>query len=219
MPQHPAPGTILIVEPDAYRRQCHCVELSRASDFTVLAAVGGRREALEFLAHETVDFIVTNSMLSDGSPADVIRRALKTNPRCLTLAVSACRDAHIVMHTIACGADGYVLFSDASTTLVSSLRVLQAGGSPVSPTVARTVLLSLQSRKTAQLRDGGRHPLSARELDVLRLLSQGIPLARIARTLGLSKSTVSTHARNIYRKFGAHSRYEAINRAREMDLL
>ncbi len=219
MPQRPDPCSVLIVEPDAYRRQRHCVEISRESDFRVEAAVGGRREALEFLVRGTVDFIVTNSMLSDGSPADIIRRALKGNPRCLTLAVSACEDAHIVTHTIACGADGYVLFSDASATLASSLRVLQAGGSPVSPVVARTVLLSLQSRENERRLVAQEHPLSVRELDVLRLLSKGIPLMTIARTLGLSKSTVSTHARNIYRKFGAHSRYEAINRARELNLL
>lgn len=212
------PRSVLIVEPDEYRRQRHLVELGRDPDFTVAATVAGKREALAFLSRHPVDFIVTNSQLPDGNVADIIRSAQRRNPECLTLAVSACEDVHIVMHTIACGANGYVLFSDTSANLGSCLRILQSGGSPVSPLVARTVLRSLQSRKQQQDLPP-EHPLSARELDILRLLSKGVSFVQIGQILALSKSTVSTHAKNIYRKLDAHSRSQAVHRAQELNIL
>lgn len=63
------------------------------------------------------------------------------------------------------------------------------------------------------------HPLSARELDILRLLAKGISFSQIGHILALSKSTVSTHAKNIYRKLDAHSRSQAVCRAQQMKLL
>lgn len=101
---------MLIVEPESYRRQRHVLELSRDKTLDVVCAVAGKREALSYLVQRPVDFIVTNSMLPDGSPADIIRAAHKRNPDCLVLAASGCDDANIVMHTITSGANGYVLF-------------------------------------------------------------------------------------------------------------
>ena len=158
-------------------------------------------------------------MLPDGNPADIIRFAQKRNPDCLVLAASDCEDANIVMQTITSGANGYVLFSDKTTNLCSCLRVLQAGGSPASPAVASTVLRSLQSRENQRQQMPEKHPLTARELDTLRLLAEGISFSQISHILVISKSTVSTHAANIYRKLDVHSRTEAVYRAKQMKLL
>ena len=207
---------VLIVEPDDYRRRRHRLALAHAPDFTVAADAPGKRQALAYLSRHAVDFVVTNSMLPDGNAADIIRSARRRNPECLVLAVSDCQDANIVMHTIISGADGYVLFSDE---LASCLRVLQAGGSAVSPLVARTVLQSLQSRRSAESLGEADHPLSARELDILRLLAKGISFVQISQVLALSQSTVSTHAKNMYRKLDVHSRSQAVLRARQMRIL
>ena len=210
---------VLIVEPDDYRRRRHRLALAHAPDFTVAADAPGKRQALAYLSRHAVDFVVTNSMLPDGNAADIIRSARRRNPECLVLAVSDCQDANIVLHTIISGADGYVLFSDERADLASCLRVLQAGGSAVSPLVARTVLQSLQSRRSAESLGEADHPLSARELDILRLLAKGISFVQISQVLALSQSTVSTHAKNMYRKLDVHSRSQAVLRARQMRIL
>jgi ATP/maltotriose-dependent transcriptional regulator MalT len=62
-------------------------------------------------------------------------------------------------------------------------------------------------------------PLSARELDVLRLLSDGRSNAEIARDLFVEQSTVKTHLIHLYRKLGVSIRTQAINRARALRLL
>lgn len=61
--------------------------------------------------------------------------------------------------------------------------------------------------------------LSERELEVLRMLAAGLPPSEVAKKLYLSPFTLKAHTRNIYAKLGVHSRVEAINKAREMDLL
>jgi len=62
-------------------------------------------------------------------------------------------------------------------------------------------------------------PLSERELEVLRMLASGLPTAEVAKKLFLSPFTLKAHTQNIYTKLGVHSRIEAINKARELDLL
>ena len=62
-------------------------------------------------------------------------------------------------------------------------------------------------------------PLSARELDVLRLLDDGLSNQQIALKLNIANSTVKTHINNIYGKLGVQTRVQAINRARELGLL
>mgnify|MGYP000522669199 CR=1 FL=1 len=139
--------TVLIVEPDSYWRKVHSMDVSRDGTFEVLCAVRNKRQAVAFLSRLPVDFIVTNSMLPDGNPADIIRFAQKRNPDCLVLAASDCEDANIVMQTITSGANGYVLFSDKTTNLCSCLRVLQAGGSP--PRRQYSIAIPTKSGKSA----------------------------------------------------------------------
>jgi LuxR family maltose regulon positive regulatory protein len=62
-------------------------------------------------------------------------------------------------------------------------------------------------------------PLSEREMDVLKLLAQGLPDKKIAEVLVIARETVHKHLKNIYGKLGTHSRTEAILRARELSLL
>ena len=62
-------------------------------------------------------------------------------------------------------------------------------------------------------------PLSERELEVLRLLASGLPPSEVAKKLYLSPYTLKAHTQNIYAKLAVHSRIEAINKARELNLL
>lgn len=76
----------------------------------------------------------------------------------------------------------------------------------------------------ASSKTGSKHPklvepLSERELEVLRLLASGLSTAEVAKKLFLSPFTLKAHTQNIYIKLGVHSRIEAINKARELDII
>jgi DNA-binding NarL/FixJ family response regulator len=94
------------------------------------------------------------------------------------------------------------------------LRLAAACGLPVS--VLRDVLLDLPRSGGSQRRRSERSPLTDRETDALRLLSEGMPYEQIARELGLSASTVRTHLHNTYAKLNVAGRAQAVLKATEM---
>lgn len=123
---------------------------------------------------------------------------------------------------------GYTRFFDDGPELDRLLE--QAAEKKIHAKYARQLLKSFQPmramRKTggsASKTEKGRpdlvDPLSERELEVLRLLADGSPPAEVAKKLYLSPFTLKAHTQNIYTKLNVHSRIEAINKAREMDLL
>lgn len=211
---------VLIVESDVYRSQRYLLDLSRSEQFKVSAVYGTKREALNYLSRQSVDFVILNVRVSDGNSCDVIRSALRANPNAHVLVITEIFDENTVMMAISAGANGYLLTSDLTGDLAGCLRILQSGGSPVSPLIARSVLKSLHFRT-----DMGRghevvdSPLSPRELDITRLLAKGMSFIDIAQILTISEHTVSTHIKKIYRKLGVHSRGEAVYEARHMGLI
>jgi LuxR family maltose regulon positive regulatory protein len=122
---------------------------------------------------------------------------------------------------------GYTRFFDESPELGRLLQ--QAAESEIHAHYARQMLASFPAthaiHKTAGI--GPKiekelvsliDPLSERELEVLQLLATGLPPAEVAKKLFLSPFTLKAHTQNIYSKLSVHSRIEAINRARELDL-
>jgi len=91
--------------------------------------------------------------------------------------------------------------------LISALREVRAGGSPMSGNIARKVVQLLQQPKTTTR---SADELSKREQDVLALLAQGYLYKEIADTLGIGTETVNTYIRRIYEKLHVHSRAQAV---------
>lgn len=92
-----------------------------------------------------------------------------------------------------------------------------AGGSPISPPIARYLLRRL--RPAAAAADAGVRRLSGREREVPELIVKGFSYAEIARLIGVSAHTVTTHVRGIYAKLEVHSRGEAVYEALQLGLV
>ena len=110
------------------------------------------------------------------------------------------------------GACGYIWKEDLHD-IGESVRTILAGGAIITPTIAVRVLSSF--RKANPLADAG---LTPRERQTLELMVQGHTNARVAESLGCSRGTLNTHARNIYRKLNVHSRIELASKARAAGL-
>ena len=131
-------------------------------------------------------------------------------------------EAH-VLASIEAGATGYLLKRSLNDTLGATVRELRAGGSPISPVIARQLLQRFK-RNTPEspqpaatvVDDGG---LSEREREVLLFIAKGFTVGEIANMLHLSAHTVATHVKHIYRKLAVHSRTEAVFEAGRMGLL
>jgi DNA-binding NarL/FixJ family response regulator len=133
-----------------------------------------------------------------------------------------------VLASIEAGATGYLLKDTRLERIVASICEIRAGGSPISPTIARKVLTRFRTPPDAQpvpatpgasAPPAVASPLSSRETDILRLVSKGLSCAEVGEHLAISTHTVVTHVKNIYRKLAVHSRAEAVFEAGQMGLL
>ena len=209
---------VLIVEPDEIRMRHYMLELMQDSAFHLAATAPSKRRAMPLIDRTPVDLAVVNARLPDGCGAEITRAVLKKNPDAHILIATDVSEENTVMQSVEAGADGYILVTDDAPRIADSLKVMAAGGSPVSPLIARPVLRALHSRNTAAPAPAS-DILSRRELDIMGLLAKGLTLTAIAEILSISEHTVTTHVKKIYKKLNVHSRGEAVYEARQLHLI
>jgi len=147
----------------------------------------------------------------DGIAATSAMKAVLPNIPIVML--TAFEDPERILSAIRAGADGYLLKRSDPSDILEEVRSVAAGGSPLTPSVARSIVAHLrESAPSAPARREGWN-LSERERDVLRQLVEGQSYKQIAAALNVSIDTVRTHLRHVYRKMQVHSAGEAISRA------
>ena len=244
-PRNPPPSLrVGVVEDDEASRDSLAALLAQQPDLELVLCASGRGEALALLPTQPLDVLLVDLGLPDGSGLDVIRAARRQWPDCGVLVSTVFGDESHVLRSIEAGAMGYLLKDSDAGELVEQIRSLHAGGSPISPMVARKIL----ARAAAQLApDSGPMALdgppstpvdapdaaideaiaqqshavalSTREQQVLRLVSKGFTADETAQALNVSRSTVLTFVRRIYAKLQVGTRAEAIHEAHRQGLL
>jgi len=142
--------------------------------------------------------------------------ALKSrHPALLVVMLTAFEEPERIVRAIQAGADGYLVKRADAREVLEELRAVVAGGSPLTPSVARSLLAALRgSAPASAAADGGaRFGLSERESEVLRALVAGKGYKEIGFDLHISVDTVRSHIRKVYRKLQVHSAPEAVARA------
>jgi DNA-binding NarL/FixJ family response regulator len=113
-----------------------------------------------------------------------------------------------VFEAICAGASGYLLKKHISNRLFDAVDEVMAGGAPMSPSIARMVIASMQQKPTLNV-----YQLTAREKEILTSLSKGNSYKLIASEFQISMDTVRTHIKKIYEKLHVHSQTEAVSKA------
>lgn len=218
------PISIIIVEdePEFRRRFVQIVENEPSMNLVGVAA--NKREAQVIVDRENFDVMLIDLGLPDGSGIELIRQVSQKKPEVDIMVVTVFGDEQHVVSSIEAGATGYILKDSAPADVISCIRLLRAGGSPVSPVVARSVLRAIRNRMgttapAARAQGAEQNPLSARETEILQLLAKGMSFNEIGEILGISPHTVTAHIKKIYRKLAVHSRGEAVYEATQMGLL
>ncbi|WP_432261287.1 response regulator [Cupriavidus sp. TMH.W2] len=215
---------VLIVEDDpaALSRLVQAVEM-HAPGAAVSGSAATAAQALAWLARQQPDVLLCDLGLPDGSGIDVIRDARERYPACDCMVVTVFGDDQHVLASIEAGAIGYLLKDETTDRIAASIGELRAGGSPMSPLIARQVVNRLRGAPAEPVtRDAaatGAVVLSVRENEILDLISRGYTYAETARYLGLSVHTVQSHIKNIYGKLAVRSRGEAVFEAAKLGLL
>jgi len=219
---------VLIVEDDPQMREFFASSVGRCDRLCLAGSVGTVAEARAWLddSAQTLDVLLTDLGLPDGSGLDVIRHAIGRNPACEALVISMFGDEENVLASIEAGALGYIHKDSTPDDIAHTILEMKDGASPISPMIARRVLAKYRLLKDAataapepaSMPPGGR-PLSPREQEVLQLIARGFSYADIARLTGVSVHTVQTHIKNLYGKLAVSSKSEAVFEATQLGLL
>jgi len=205
--------SLVILEDDESIRNYLTALIAGSGMFNLAATFASAEEAIAFfekgLANE-VEIVLTDIQLPGKSGIDFIAWLKPLRPDVQFMVLSVYDDADRVFKALKAGASGYVLKNTPATKLIESLQDLQRGGSPMSSQIARKVVTTFQNDFTYV---DPRASLSAREKEVLELLSKGFSYKEIAAQLFISIETVRTHIRNIYEKLHAGNRAEALRKA------
>src|SRR3954451_21097633 len=151
------------------------------------------------------DVTVIDINLPDVSGFEVMRRIRKDDPRAKIIMFSMSDDPAFVVRAVEMGAQGYVCKGDDPRLLVKAVRKVAAGDHFITPQLAEAVTFSSAAIKA--------HPvshMSARELEILRLLGRGDKIAEVANALGISYKTVANTTSLLKQKLGARNHSDLI---------
>lgn len=212
--------SVVVVEDDAQVRAALASAVMRCDGLRLAGAASDVADALALLQREQPAVALVDLGLPGGSGLAVIRAAVALARPCEVIVVSSLGDELHVLAAIEAGATGYLLKDADAAELVAQIDVLRAGGSPVSPVIARRLLGRLGAARPPTVSDAAPETaLSAQEQQVLRLCALGYSFDEIAGRMAVSRHTVGTYVRRSYKKLQVHSKTEAVLLARERGLL
>ena len=211
---------VMIVEDDPVFLNRFSRIVTAHPDFELFAAVTSGVAARESLARGAPDVLLIDLRLPDVSGTQIIRETALRHPQTDIMVVTVFGDEEHVLASIEAGAAGYLLKDSLPEEFIDVIEQLRAGGSPISPLIARRLLKRLRPTQPLLEPDiSDCRRLSARESEILGLIAKGFTFAELARLLEISPHTVTTYVKKIYQKLAVHSRGEAVYEASRRRLI
>jgi DNA-binding NarL/FixJ family response regulator len=161
------------------------------------------------------DVVLVDLQLPGANGVEVIKHLKASYPALHSVVLTISDDRSSVFNAICAGASGYLIKNDPLEKIVDGIRLVCKGGSPLSGTIAAMVLTVFQGAREVV----GEYELTARETEILRMLSQGISKKEIVDDLSIAPHTVDFHLRNIYGKLHVHSQAGAVGKALRKGLI
>jgi DNA-binding NarL/FixJ family response regulator len=188
--------------------------LNREPDIEVVGEAGDGQEAVELAQRLVPDIVIMDVRMPVLSGIEATRRIRESLPAVQVLVLTAHDDDQYIFSLLQAGASGYLLKTAPVSDLVKAIRQVQAGESPLDPSISRKVVVRMLGDRgvlpAAAEEASQAEPLTARELEVLQLLVQGMNNRAIADVLYISDRTVQAHLTNIFAKMHVSSRLEAV---------
>ena len=157
------------------------------------------------------DVVLMDLRMPDVDGADATRTILEHDPGARVVALTVVSDASAVAEAMKAGACGFMAKDTPIDDVTAAVRAAAKGGAWLSPGAAQIVLGRIRDSAAAAPESEANKldALSARELDVLRLIARGMENSEIAETLHISRRTAKNHVSNILAKLGLQSRVQA----------
>jgi DNA-binding NarL/FixJ family response regulator len=196
------PIRLVIVDDHPLVRRGLCELFAAEGDIDVVAAVGDGDEAVRSVLAQQPDVVLMDVSMPDIDGIEATRRVLAVRPETRVVMLTSFAEHERVIEALDSGAIGYILKDAESDELVRGVRAAAAGDSPLSPRAARALVTARRGRRPFE-------ELTARELDVLKLVARGLSNKQIAWRLAISEKTVKAHMTSIFGRIGVGDRTQA----------
>ena len=200
--------SIGIVEDDQDLRENLKNLIESTDGFTCDGAFADAESGLAFFTGHQADIVLMDIQLPGMDGIECVRRLKAIHPGMQFIMCTVFQNDEKVFSALKAGATGYLLKTDEPGQIIDAIRELHAGGSPMTPQIARRVIESFKKPSINE----DIHLLTKREIEILELLKKGLRYKEIADRLFVSTETVRKHINNIYQKLHVQSRTEALNR-------
>ena len=200
---------ILIADDHGIVRSGVRMLLDRQDDMEVVAEAEDGVDAFEQALQTKPDLCVMDVSMPRMTGLQAARQIRAHLPETQVLALSMHDDERYVFDALKAGASGYVLKREVDQALLNAIRAVSRGDAFLTNAVERTIVREWMSDSSS----GPEEPLSPREQEVLKLISEAFTNKQIAETLHLAEKTVESHRANLLRKLGMRDRVELVRYA------
>ncbi|MDF3293302.1 MULTISPECIES: response regulator [Streptomyces] len=201
---------VLLADDHPVVREGLCAMLESAEGVTVVGQAGSGEEAVTLAGRLTPDIVLLDLRMGGMDGVDATGHILRASPRSKVVIVTTYESDADILRAVEAGAAGYLLKGSSRMELINAVQAAARGETVLTPSLA-TKLFRARAVDTP--------PLSDREIEVLRLVSQGLTNAEIGRKLFIGEATVKTHLLRAYRKLDVSDRTAAVITALERGLL
>jgi DNA-binding NarL/FixJ family response regulator len=169
--------------------------------YAVIGEANDGSQLLEMVEQLSPDIVLLDISMKETSGLDALQRLKRVRPQSKVLILSMHTDPALIMQALESGAHGYLLKDTTATELEHALEALRNDERYLSPAIAHTVINQALTRfQKHQPEPADSHNLTARQLEILRLIVRGKSTREIANGLGLSIKTVETHRSQIMKR-------------------
>lgn len=197
--------TIAIIEDNNTMRKSLVQLINSRPDFRCVYACSTAKEALVEVPKCHPDVVLMDIHLPDQSGIACTAQLTETLPNLQVIMVTVYTDTDLIFQALKAGACGYVLKRSRPEEIIQAVADVRAGGAPMTPEIARMVVRSFRTPSSLPNADG----LTARESEILELLTAGLSNKEIAQKTQIAAGTVRNHLQNIFKKLHVRCRTEA----------
>lgn len=200
------PTKILIVDDHPLVREGLAMRISLYPDLSVCGEADSEDEALALVTEIGPDLVLIDISLKSGHGLDLIKRIRSLNPAIKMLVISGFQESLYAERAFRAGALGYLNKQESNKKLIEAIRTVLAGKRFLSPEISRRLIE--QALGTSDVTRSPVERLTDRELEIFRMIGEGVTTSAIANQLFLSTHTIDTHRENIKRKLAVSTAAE-----------